>query len=493
VGAAGRGAAVIFNSVTYLAVYLPLAVVLYYLLPRTARLVMLVVSSCVFYGFWRWDFLPLMLYTIVQDYFLALVIERAKSRAVKRGLFVFSLVANLGLLGYFKYLTFALGNVNVALAWAGAPYTVTVPNIVLPLGISFYIFHSLSYIFDVYRGHTPAQKNFLVFAVYVAFFPQLVAGPILRASEVIPQLLRKPVFDPANLFVGLRRIVAGLVLKVVFADNIGEFVDDGFRQNLALLSALDVWTLCFLFGFQIYFDFSAYSHIALGSAKLMGIDFPENFNFPFFATSPREFWKRWHISLSSWIRDYLYLPLSGASVTHRAQGSTGGIGAVGTSTTFALFASWAIMGFWHGANWTFLYWGLFHAAWIQLYRWSQPLTARLTGRVASAAGWVVTLALSMASWAPFRAQTLSDALVMHGKLIDPTAYRSLGLRENNYLVAAVVMLGMVVTYLVYQYVLPLRNRYAAWFVPLDIVSWGVQLALLFIFLRPVKQFIYFQF
>jgi alginate O-acetyltransferase complex protein AlgI len=493
VGAARRGPAVIFNSVTYLALYLPLAVALYYLLPRTARLVMLVASSCVFYGFWRWDFLGLMIYTIVQDYFLAIIIERAKSQAVKRGLFILSLVVNLGLIGYFKYLLFVVGNVNALYGWLGLPYQIPLLDIVLPLGISFYVFHSLSYIFDVYRGHYPAQKNFLVFAVYVAFFPQLVAGPILRASEVIPQLLRQPVFDPANLLTGLRRIVCGLVLKVVFADNIAEFVDDGFAQDPNKLSALDVWTLCFLFGFQIYFDFSAYSHIALGSAKLMGVDFPENFHFPYFATSPREFWKRWHISLSSWIRDYLYLPLSGAKVQQKADGSTGGIGAVGTSTTFALFASWAIMGFWHGANWTFLYWGLFHATWIYAYRWTKPLTDRLPLWVRAGGGWAVTLGLAMASWAPFRAEKLTDALIMHGKLINPLAYRGLGLRENNYLVAAAVMLGMLVTHVVYRRVLPLRAKLPAWFVPLDILWLGVSLALIFIFLRPVKQFIYFQF
>lgn len=483
------GAAVIFNSVTYL-VFLAVIVGLFYLLPRTPRLLLLFVASCAFYGFWRWDFLALMIYTIAQDYVLALLIERARSQAVKRALFILSLVVNLGLVVYFKYLYFILENTQHVLSLTGLDYVIPVPSIVLPLGISFYVFHSLSYIFDVYRGHTPAQRNPLLFGVYVAFFPQLVAGPILRAGEVIPQLLRRPVFDPANLVAGLRRIAGGMVLKVVLADNIGEFVDDGFSQNISLLSALDVWTLCFLFGFQIYFDFSAYSHIALGSAKLMGIDFPENFQFPYFANSPREFWKRWHISLSSWIRDYLYLPMSGAKVM---QGSVGGIGAVGTSTAFALFASWAIMGFWHGANWTFLYWGLFHAVWIQLYRWCRPLTERLPIWAANSGGWALTLALSMASWAPFRTQSLNDALLMHGKLLNPLAYSSLGLRENNYLVAAVVMVLMVVTHMVYRYVLPLRQVYPKWFVPLDLVSWGVQLTLIFIFLRPVKQFIYFQF
>ncbi len=183
-------------------------------------------------------------------------------------------------------------------------------NIILPLGISFFTFHSICYSVDVYRGTIKPESNFIVYAIYVAFFPQLVAGPILRAGQVIYQLKTKRVFDLTKLSIGLRRVLYGLFLKVVIADNIAPLVDDGFAQNINFLSAIDVWTLAFLFGFQIYFDFSAYSHIALGSAKMMGIEFPENFNYPYLATSPKEFWKRWHISLSNWFRDYVFLPLA---------------------------------------------------------------------------------------------------------------------------------------------------------------------------------------
>ena len=187
-------------------------------------------------------------------------------------------------------------------------------NIILPLGISFYTFQTISYTVDVYRGFIKAEKEFVLFATYVTFFPQLVAGPILRAKEVIPQLDKKPLFKLDDLKSGLRKITFGLFLKVVLADNIAPLVDVGFSSDPNLLSAIDVWTLAFLFGFQIYFDFAAYSFIAIGCARVMGMTFPENFNFPYSSISPKEFWKRWHISLSSWIRDYLYLPLAGSKV-----------------------------------------------------------------------------------------------------------------------------------------------------------------------------------
>jgi alginate O-acetyltransferase complex protein AlgI len=482
----------IFNSITFL-VFLTIVLTLYYSLAQRARLAMLFVASLIFYGFWQWSYVSLMIYSVALDYTCAIMIDRSNSCRGRKWWLAISMVGNLGMLFVFKYLLFTIGNVESVFQTIGLNWSLPHPEIVLPLGISFYTFQTMSYSIDVYRGLIKPERNLILLGTYVTFFPQLVAGPILRATEVIPQLIKRPTFDWDNIFYGAERILNGLFLKVVLADNIAGFVDDGFGQGFATLSAIDTWTLSFLFGFQIYFDFSAYSHIALGSARMMGIVFPENFNFPYFSTSPREFWKRWHISLSSWIRDYLYLPLCGAKIQDRSEGGLPTEQGKQRSPTLALFLTWAIMGMWHGANWTFLYWGIFHATWIFSYRTLVPVLNHLPQRVRRYGAWPVTLLLAMASWIPFRAESVSDAFALHTKLINPTAYTWLGMRENTYIVAALVMLGMCVTYLVKtQLSERLKNRAYAWFLTHSPVM-GVQLALVYIFLRPVQQFIYFQF
>lgn len=487
-----------FNSVTYL-LFLAISLILYYNLPKTPRLIMLLLGSIAFYGFWRWDFVWLMLYSILLDYCCGIKIEGTESHKAKTRWLIVSMMGNLGALFYFKYLGFLCQNVQSLNLALGLNWNIRVPEIILPLGISFYTFQTMSYTIDVYRGVCKAEKNPIMFAAYVTYFPQLVAGPILRADEVIPWLRTRPSFLSGNLVQGFRRIINGLFLKVVLADNIAPLVDEGFAQSTLHLSALDCWTLAFLFGFQIYFDFAAYSQIALGSAKMMGIEFPENFHFPYFATSPREFWKRWHISLSSWIRDYLYLPLCG--VKFRG-GSSGGIGgevqgsnddrASSKKRALALILTWAIMGMWHGANWTFLYWGLYHATWLTLYRLSLPCLSGLAPWAKQFGGWSITLLLAMAAWIPFRAQNLAAAFAMHGKMLDPLQYFTMGLRENTYLVATLILLGMVATYGMKK-LWESRQRSGGIAFAYDSLSWAAQLSLVFIFLRPVSQFIYFQF
>ena len=317
-------------------------------------------ASIVFYGFWRFDFVALMLVSSTTDYFVSLAMARLENQTRRGALLAISLTINLTLLFVFKYLLFAVDNAWMMLQWFGVDSPPPDLNIILPLGISFYTFQTISYSVDVYRRFIQPEKDYILYSVYVMYFPQLVAGPILRASEVIPQLRARPEFQLSNLIEGIQRILFGLFLKVVLSDNIAGIVDDGFAIDASLHSALDVWTLAFLFGFQIYFDFSSYSHIAIGAAKMMGVSFPENFNFPYLATSPRDFWRRWHISLSSWIRDYLYLPLAGARVRDK---SVGGLATAAEgneqrlNVSRALFFTWAIMGFWHGAAWKFLFWG----------------------------------------------------------------------------------------------------------------------------------------
>jgi D-alanyl-lipoteichoic acid acyltransferase DltB (MBOAT superfamily) len=437
-----------------------------------------------------------MLISATTDYFVARFIHASDNSRVRQLLLLVSLVVNLGLLFVFKYLVFFADNVWQMLSWVGVDSPPLVLNIILPLGISFYTFQTISYTVDVYRRFIEPERDFVLYSCYVMYFPQLVAGPILRAREIIHQLDLRPKFDIGDFATGVRRILCGLFLKVVLADNIAPLVDNGFSMPVATLGALDVWTLAFLFGFQIYFDFSAYSHIAIGSARLMGIHFPENFNYPYLASSPREFWKRWHISLSSWIRDYLYLPLAGAAVHDR---STGGLAEAVREEkgppqfTRALFLTWAIMGLWHGAAWTFVVWGLWHAILIHGYRVSKPFRELFSTRWRTLLGWPITLALTMLSWIPFRAEGLTNTATMLGLIINPSSYLTLGLRENTYLVAGLVLLALMVANPVNSRLIPWWRKRPAVGLPIETVGFAVICALVFVYLRPIQQFIYFQF
>ena len=336
----------IFNSLSYL-LLLVLFVPSYWLLPKNLRLFLIFLISLLFYGFWKVQFIPLLLFSTLSDWLIANQIPKSK-KVHKKILLYLSISINLGLLFYFKYLIFFVESSIGFITLIGFETPTIFLNIVLPLGISFYTFQTISYVVDVYRNQNKPEESFILYACYVTFFPQLIAGPILRSNEVIPQLKNRSYFKLDFIFEGVKRILYGLFLKVVLADNISPLVDSGFSMNTDLISGIDVWTLAFLFGFQIYFDFSAYSHIAIGSAKLLGLSFPENFNFPYMSKSPKDFWQRWHISLSSWIRDYLYLPLINSKITNK---SLGGLNSVFEKYKFGpLFLTWAIMGFWHGAN-----------------------------------------------------------------------------------------------------------------------------------------------
>ncbi|AFM24498.1 MBOAT family O-acyltransferase [Desulfomonile tiedjei] len=484
----------IFNSVTYV-VFLVTVVLLYWVLPQKPRRWLLLLSGLTFYGFWRLEYIPVMLFQTVTDYTLARMIYGTADPRRRKLLLVITLITNLGLLAYFKYSMFALDNAVNLLNLFGLDLHIKPWNILLPLGISFYTFHSLSYTIDVYRGFIKPERDFVIMATFVSFFPQLVAGPILRAREVIPQLEHRPRFQLDSVLIGIRRILFGLFLKVVLADNIAPLVDSGFAQASGTLSALDVWTLAFLFGFQIYFDFSAYSHIAIGSALLMGIRFPENFNFPYMARSPRDFWRRWHISLSSWVRDYVYLPLTGSKLQDTSKGGLAlAADAENTrSKTLALFLTWAIMGLWHGANWTFMIWGLYHASLIFLYRLLHNSVGMLDSWRSKIAGWMVTLPLVMLGWIFFRAETLDQAFGMISKVFNPLGYLSLGLRESTYLIAAALLVAIIAAYFVDSLPAPRRTGERIAWVAGESIAITVAVVLVFVYLRPISQFIYFQF
>lgn len=487
----------IFNSVTFL-LFLLIVVPLYWLLPTVIRLWALFVASLVFYGFWRFDFLIVMLLSAAVDYFTSIAIDETPKSNIsrRRWLLALTLFINLGLLFYFKYLFFFCENTNSLLEAFGLPASIPVFKILLPFGISFYTFETISYTIDVYRGIIKPERKFIHYALFVTFFPKLVAGPIQRANELLPQLKNRVPFQLDFLNTGLRRIIYGLFIKVFLADSIGGFVDSGFALETAALSAIDVLTLAFLFGFQIYFDFAGYSHIALGTAKLMGIDIPENFNFPYIASSLKDFWKRWHISLSAWIKDYLYLPLTGTRVTTTS--GRDGIGSAlpassGGSRTMALFLTWSIMGLWHGASWTFLVWGVFHATIIFVERIIGRIKFPLPLAIQATICHFFTLGLVMISWIPFRATSLNQTFAMWEKLFRPEAYFRYGLHENNYILAAIILASFYVNYWGVHCLAPQLRRAPFLKHLLEVVMLAMLIVFVFTFLRPISQFIYFQF
>ncbi|MFN3998541.1 MBOAT family O-acyltransferase [Algoriphagus sp.] len=339
----------LFNSVEF-AVFLPLVFALYWILKKKgvgAQNIFLLAASYFFYGWWDWRFLFLILFSTLTDFYLGKAISAEFSVRKRKLLLTCSILINLGLLGFFKYFNFFIENFTTAFTVLGGSFEYSRLDIVLPVGISFYTFQTLSYTIDVYKRKIPATNSFISFATYVSFFPQLVAGPIERASNLLPQFEEKRRFDYLKSVDGLRQILWGLFKKIVIADNCAESVNIIFN-DYNNFSGITLFLGGVLFAFQIYGDFSGYSDIAIGTARLFGFNLKQNFAFPYFSRDIAEFWRRWHISLSTWFRDYLYIPLGG---------SKGGL-AMKIRNTFIIFL---VSGFWHGANWTFLVWGFLNA------------------------------------------------------------------------------------------------------------------------------------
>ena len=331
----------LFSSVPFLFYFLPCVLILYFLVPRQLKNGVLLLASLVFYGWGEPRYLVLMLVSVAQGYVFGRLIERHAERArLKRLWLTLSVVLSLGMLGYFKYADFFIANFN-----AVTGMSLPLLRIALPIGISFYTFQILSYVIDVYRGDVPAQHNVIDLAAYIAMFPQLIAGPIVRYADVAEQLRsRKHSIGKAAL--GLRRFTAGLAKKILIANVLGELVS--VFKGSAEQSVLFTWLYAAAYVFQIYFDFSGYSDMAIGLGKILGFDFCENFDHPLISGSATEFWRRWHMSLGSWFRDYLYIPLGGNRV--------------GRARWFLnIFIVWFATGFWHGAAWNFILWGLFFA------------------------------------------------------------------------------------------------------------------------------------
>lgn len=395
----------LFNSVEFL-IFFPVVVTLYFLCPQRYRWVLLLAASYLFYAAWRFDYVLLLLFSTVVDFYAARAMGQVSEQRVRRKYLVLSLVVNLGLLFIFKYFNFFNDSVaglfslfHIEYQWGGL-------DVLLPVGISFYTFQSLSYIFDVYRGKLAPEQHLGIFALYVAFFPQLVAGPIERATHMLPQFHFQQFFNEARVNSGLRLMLWGMFKKVVIADRLAVYVNQVYNHPTDY-SGWPLLLATYFFAFQIYCDFSGYSDLAIGAARVLGFDLMENFRQPYVAHSVAGFWRRWHISLSTWFRDYLYIPLGGNRVTP-------------WRWYLNLTIVFLVSGLWHGAKWTFVVWGALHAFYILMEIWLGRAALwglRRAGRDRQSLlpDWlkiVLTFHLILFSWIFFRANSLSDALLI---------------------------------------------------------------------------------
>lgn len=339
----------LFNSFDF-AIFLPIVFILYWLIPQKnlkLQNALIVVASYLFYGWWDWRFLSLIIFSTVVDYTIGQKLRSEEQQSKRKILLWISIIINLGFLGFFKYYNFFLESFTDAFSIFGMQINANSLDIILPVGISFYTFQTLSYTVDVYKKDLEPTQDFISFSAFVCFFPQLVAGPIERATNLLPQFYKKRTFVYKQGVEGLRLILWGMFKKVVIADSLAPMVNDIFEFS-NVYSGSTLWLGILYFSIQIYCDFSGYSDIAIGTAKLFGFEINSNFKFPYFSRNIGEFWRRWHISLSTWFRDYLYVPIGGSR-----NGSL-----ISLRNIFIIFL---VSGFWHGANWTFIAWGAFHA------------------------------------------------------------------------------------------------------------------------------------
>ena len=386
----------------------------YFALPHRFRWMLLLASSYFFYMCWKPAYVILIMTSTLIDYSAGRLMGPAGSKTGRKKFLVLSLVTNLGLLFCFKYFNFFNAALKDLLGVVDLPLDLPRLNVLLPVGISFYTFQSLSYAVDVYRGKREPEKHLGIYALYVSFFPQLVAGPIERSTRLLPQFFNKVSFDHERVVLGLRRVLWGFFKKMVIADRLGLVVDSVFCAPHNY-SGLPLILASYCFALQIYFDFSAYSDIAIGTARVLGFDIMENFRAPYFARSIRDFWRRWHISLSSWFRDYLYIPLGGNRVKI-------------SRWRLNILVVFVLCGLWHGANWTFLAWGALHGIMLLLARATQTqrdkaysnlgLENRL--RIQNVLRVILTFHLVVLGWIIFRANSIADAGYIIAHLLDFT-------------------------------------------------------------------------
>lgn len=476
----------LFNSLVF-AIFLPLVYVVYWALgsPRVrAQNALLLIASYIFYGWWDYRFLALVFGSSLVDYLVSLGLARTEAIRRRRWLLSISLTVNLGTLAFFKYFNFFVDSAVALLQSVGLSASMPVLHVILPVGISFYTFQTLSYAIDVYRRELTPTKDPIAFFAFVSFFPQLVAGPIERASALLPQFLERRVFQMAAAKDGLRQMLWGFFKKVVIADNIAPYVSrvfghpDNFGAPGLAIGAI-------LFAFQIYCDFSGYSDIAIGCGRLFGIRLMRNFAYPYFARDVAEFWRRWHISLSTWFRDYLYIPLGGnrGSIPKQARN---------------VFVTFTLSGLWHGASWTFVVWGFLHSLFYlplllrkKRRRNVGPIDeGRYLPRLGTMVAIATTFTVTTLAWVFFRAKSLGEAMAYFGRAVshpvDAAGLKSLVLPLSACVALAVIEWVRRDT----QHVLEIQSLPVA-------VRWAIYYAiiagLLFFGKLANEPFIYFQF
>nr|WP_321228505.1 MBOAT family O-acyltransferase [uncultured Psychroserpens sp.] len=477
----------LFNSIDF-AIFLPIVFLLYWFVTQKnlkLQNFLIVVASYVFYGWWDYRFLVLILFSTLVDFSVGILLSKT-DQIGKRKLFLWiSIIVNIGLLGFFKYFNFFADNFVQAFSFLGQEIQPNSLNIILPVGISFYTFQTLSYTIDVYRKRLEPTKDVVAFAAFVSFFPQLVAGPIERATNLLPQFYKKRSFNYSLAIDGLRQILWGLFKKIVIADNCAQFANVIF-DNYTEYSASTLWVGAIFFAFQIYGDFSGYSDIAIGTSRLFGFDLKQNFATPYFSRDIAEFWRRWHISLSTWFRDYVYIPLGGSRGSKWSQ----------IRNVFIIFI---VSGFWHGANWTFIVWGALNAMYflpLLLFNKNRTHTDvvaenSLLPTFKELLAIVVTFSLTVIAWVFFRSDTVTQGFDYVFRMFNQTLF-SIPESRPRYLMILLAFFIAVEWF-------GRRNLYAIESLWLTYPRWirltiyYLIIIIIFIFGGQEQEFIYFQF
>lgn len=454
----------LFNSIDF-AIFLPIVFILYWFVFNRnlrAQNIFIFVVSYVFYGWWDWRFLTLIFFSTCVDFFVGKALLKEERESKRKVLLWTSIIVNLTFLGFFKYYNFFVDNFNMAYTFFGSDFRASSLNIILPVGISFYTFQTLSYTIDVYRKNLTPTTSFIDFSAFVCFFPQLVAGPIERATNLLPQFYQKRTFDYSKAVDGMRQILWGLIKKVVIADNCAEYANlifnnsESYGGSTLLLGSI-------FFAFQIYGDFSGYSDIAIGVSRLFGFSLMKNFAFPYFSRDAAEFWRRWHISLSTWFRDYLYFPLGGSK----------GSKLLSIRNTFIIFL---VSGFWHGANWTFIFWGLLNAIYFlpllifDRNRLNIGVVAagKLLPSIQDAIKIIVTFFLTVFAWIFFRAESLTHAFSIISNIFSSSLFSAPEISSSYLLVILLIVIFVAIEWLGregeygYQFIGNLDRKFQRW-------------------------------
>lgn len=481
----------LFNSISF-AIFLPIVFIFYWFITNKnlkAQNILLLLASYFFYACWDWRFLFLLIFSTLLDFFTGLKMAEASCQKVKRFWFWLSIIVNVGFLAVFKYYNFFAASFAEALSHIGLHVSPWSLNVILPVGISFYTFHGLSYVIDIYKNKIAAERNFIDYSVFVSFFPLLVAGPIERATHLLPQIKKQRIFNYSIAVDGLRQILWGLFKKIVIADQCAIIANMAFNDS-SHYSGSTLLIGAIFFAFQIYGDFSGYSDIALGTAKLFGIELLKNFAFPYFSRDIAEFWRRWHISLSTWFRDYLYIPLGG---------SKGGM-FMKIRNTLIIFL---VSGFWHGANWTFIIWGLLNAIYIMpsiifnTHRNNLDIVAKgkVFPTIKEFLSMVITFGLAVFAWIFFRADNVGNAIGYISGILSPSFFSMPQITISILSICTVVLL---IFFIITEWfgrekdyaLAEIGNR---WPKALRLTFYYLIILAIFLFYGNNQQFIYFQF